>query len=224
MTHQTILDIASKAATKQQQANSRLLKEVEQKTSKLVHAKELAHRAAVQEGLAIRRRKKTRMHTALRGITKLCELGRTPQFQSLIKAHGKPLVFWGGEHVSTPGFDMAACFWKWVSRIELTSAELQISNHVETSGDYGEHYSLHPAVGCFAIELPYDACEVYLSTRPFWSIATDYPIDPIDRYDPRDTDCEDDNFVYSTEKLFEALVECGDSRKFLRLFRRAIAR
>lgn len=219
MIQQSILDVASKAATKQWRANSRILKETGRKAAEIAHDKDVARRTEVQKKLLARRCKIERMHKALRAVTKLCAIGLSPQLQSLIKARGQPLAFWGGAKATTTGYDMADIWWKWTSSIELTDTELKIDNRVDTSGDGGATYRSHPAIGWFEIQLPYGMCEEYLRTRPFWNIATPDAIDLNAWYDEDDV-----NFIYSSERLFEVLVECGDSRKFGKFFRAAIAR
>ena len=218
MIQQSVLDVASKVATRQWRANSRLLKETGRRATEIAHDKKIARRTDVQKKLLARRCKIERMHKALQAVAKLCAVGISPQLQSLIKARGRPLVFWGGAKATTPGYDMADIWWKWISSIELTDTELKIDNRVDTSGDSGATYNPHP-MGGFAVHLPYGRCKEYLRARPLWDIATHDAIDLNAWYD------EDDiNFVYSSERLFEILVECCDSRKFGKLFRKAIAR
>lgn len=212
---QSVLEVTAAAAVRHQNLSARLLRDTNRRAAETARRKEAERQKKVQEKLTSRRLRTNRMHVALQGVAGLCAFGLSPQFQSLIRARGKPLVVWGGEHATSPGFDMMDVWWKWVSYTELTATELRIINHTETSGNYGSTYRIDHED--FRLELPYGDCAAYLRARPLWNIATATALD-LDDPPPAD----EVNDLYSTDRLFEVLVACGDSRKFGKLIRMAL--
>jgi hypothetical protein len=212
MIQRDLIETLGKATRQQTRLNTALLKEAQKRAEIEKRRNEIRRRTEIQEKWFARNLRVKRMHQTLYTINQLCVLGSSQEFQKLLQVRGQPLIVWGGEKSITAGFDMADIWWKWVSRIVLTNDELQFEVHTETSGDFGIKF--RKDFVDFALHLPYDQFEMYSKTRPLWKIATAEL--------PHWANQKDINFEYSTERLFEALVQASKPAEFAKLIRSAM--
>jgi hypothetical protein len=224
---QGLIKAVSSAARKQRLMQNDLMADMAARAEEISRRKERERRRNLKDHLTSLNRTAARVGLALQGIDALSAIGKSRQLQELLKARGKSLRVWGGEHTSTAGYDMADVHWRWVSFIELTTDALIVHNYHAISGDYGTTFKIEHFVGNPPplVYFPHAVEDRLLRTRPLWRIATANAIEEEDEDDPAwvEKDREDVNFLYSTELLFEILVSCADPKKFKKLIRDAIS-
>jgi hypothetical protein len=222
----SLLKKVAKASARQGRINSTLLAQIAVKAAEANRQREIARRHRRRSEMEVNRRMHARVQLALQGVSALCALGASPEFQSLLRTHGGSFVIWGDEDARTAGGDMSDVYWRWVSKIELREHELVLHNYTATSGNYGSTYKLDRFEGGHQsfMHFPYAVEDDFLRTRILWRIAT-----PNKFYDYKDESreyrrrmLEDPNFVYNIDWLFEILVTCANSKEFEELVADAI--
>lgn len=207
MTHRGTQAVVAKAAHGAQITHANLLNDMQSAAAQLAERNILERKRQRRLAVMGKRSFRIRTQTAVRGLNALCNIGASEEFQSLIAAHGAPIIIWGGSKGSSPGGDMVDTYWEYIGVIMLGAASLRIAQCVKTNGSM-----LSLPREYFFATVPYAVEDNFLRSRLLSKITTAMAMDSKDMHaDP-----------YTTEAIFEVLIECADPERLESYIRECI--
>lgn len=214
MTNKTLVTVAE-ATSKRLAASVRLRADMEQRANDLVLYAKRSRRDRLEGYVEFTAKRRTLILLALQGIHNLCDVGRSVEFQALLRARKRPLVLVGGTESFSAGYDMADVHWRWTAYIELDHEAVRVRCYTESSGDWGRTYKRDQNVD--QIDFLYSVENSFLRTLALNKIATNYRID-LEWVEKS----KDVNVRLSSDNLFETLIRCADDEYVAGLFRTAL--